>query len=699
MNLTSSLSPTMPGGETRPGLPVSVSDQTPKIPTPAPSVSRDVDTQDFLRVRSNAQLDQQERSTAEQEASMTGADPIRLRLAGHIRQCYQRAEDAKTWQTEKMLDALRRRAGEYDASKLAEIQEVGGSEIWMKLTESKCQDVEDWLSDILTPTEGLPTEIGPTPVSKMPEESMGDAMVQVQKALMAEGPAADSDTLTQIANRVRDEMMTELQKEASVRADRMSTQIKDQFTEGGFSDALEETISDLATVGTGIIKGPCIEYERALEWKPGWEPSVERRHRMKFYRVDPFDFFPSPDADDVENAAYVCERVKWMRVHLVDLKDVDGYNAAEIDKCLTNNPDGVSVPQKEDSERRALANRPDNQENPDEVLNGIEYTGLAQGSMLREWGLQDVDDLGEYEINAVLIDEFVVYAILNPTPSGQRRYGKSVFKRRKGSFWGEGIPHLMRDIQDICNGVARNLLNNIAFGSGPQTVINDIESIAEGQDLTSIVPWNVWQGGANIGGGKLIDFYQPTLYASELMDVYEKFLSQADDRTVPRYAHGSGDGGHDTATGLSMMMTNASRNIKGVIKSLDRQIIRHMIEMVYVWNLIHLEDDSIKGDIVVKATGILGLFVKEQRQLRLSEAMDKLASPEDRALTGDRGRAVLIRSYMSDLDVPVDDVIPSDTELAQREQSQAQAQAAAGAAGQAGDRDTSVQEEGALAMS
>ena len=100
--------------------------------------------------------------------------------------------------------------------------------------------------------------------------------------------------------------------------------------------------------------------------------------------------------------------------------------------------------------------------------------GGAQGLSLLQWGVDpdDVDDpLAEYEVEATLIGQHVIRVKINRDPLERRPYHTASFQPVPGSFWGQGIPELMADIQDVCNATARSLVNNLAISSGPQVEV------------------------------------------------------------------------------------------------------------------------------------------------------------------------------------------------------------------------------------
>ena len=100
----------------------------------------------------------------------------------------------------------------------------------------------------------------------------------------------------------------------------------------------------------------------------------------------------------------------------------------------------------------------------------------------------------------------------------------------------------------------------------------------------------------------------------------------------PAFAHGGQDvkGAGDTASGLSMLMTSAARGIKGVIKTIDRNIIEKAVERQYDLNIEKVENAALVADFKIQAKGSSSLIAKEQQAIRRDEFLDTVSSKPDR---------------------------------------------------------------------
>ena len=103
----------------------------------------------MLQVIDNATLVKQEKELRDKALADRQADSVVLGLTSHLRLCWDAAKRSRKPLETIMLRALRQRNGEYEADKLQQIHQQGGSDIYMMITEVKCRAAESWLRDIL----------------------------------------------------------------------------------------------------------------------------------------------------------------------------------------------------------------------------------------------------------------------------------------------------------------------------------------------------------------------------------------------------------------------------------------------------------------------------------------------------------------------------------------------------------------------
>jgi hypothetical protein len=217
----------------------------------------------------------------------------------------------------------------------------------------------------------------------------------------------------------------------------------------------------------------------------------------------------------------------------------------------------------------------------------------------------------------------------------------------------------------------------MAIASGPQVEIN-VDRLPDGQSITTLTPWQIWQTTDDaVGkGGPAMQFYQPNMQSEQLMRVYDNFEMKASETLgIPNYVSGGVSqlkGAGNTASGLSMLMNNASKGLKQVVKNLDGGIVVKSIEEEWLWIMLYDTDNDIKGDIDIVARASEYLIMLEQLQVRRNEALAATNNPTDLAIMGRRGRAAILREVIKGLKINSTDVVPDDEAIVQQEQAEQQ---------------------------
>jgi len=644
-----------------------------------------------IRFVPNAEIAELERKQAE----LRQETPKITGLAAYLKKQWQAAQTAKEPIQEELLKAQRQRNGRYDDDKLAQIKKQGGTQIFMMLTAAKCRAASSWIKDILLNNQDDVWCVRPTEIPELSQEVTfqiqedvyREAMRQADAVIMADGVITEQELLSireWLAGTMEELLERALQEEkdfAEETADKMRDKIRDQLAEGGFQKALSEFIEDVVEYKAGFLKGPITRKRKRVNWTQtinGYEPVETEEIQIEFERRSPFDIYPLADTVDIQDGGFF-DRVKLSVSDLNSMKGVDGYDDEAINAVIkAHGRGGLREWLSHDNERADNEDRPYEYLNSSGSIEALEFYGQVPGFVLIEQGWDDIEDEHQsYEINALMIGRWVVMSALNPNPLNHRPYGKACYENVPGSFWGRGVPELMEDIQQICNSTARALVNNMSVASGPQVAVNDINRIPQSEEITALYPWKIWQFTPDIQGNgqRPIDFFQPSMMSAELLKVYDYFSDLADDYTgIPAYVQGSDDakGAGRTASGLSMIMTHASRGIKGVISNMDEGVIKPLITNIYNYNMLYDEDESIKGDVEIVPMGALHLFNKEQAQVRRNEFLMATNNPVDLQIVGMKGRANLLREVAKTLDMPGHDIVPDEQEIEMQEQQMAQ---------------------------
>lgn len=635
---------------------------------------------------------QQVQAEEREAASRANAEPVIQNISAHIKKNWSYARMAKENTVEpRMLQSIRQRRGEYDPDILAQLQEQGSSIIYMMISSNKCRAASSWLRDVLlTDSNDKPWSLKPNPVPEMPppvmQNLMGKAQQKIMLAMQDGVNLTDEDVRAMLLD-FKDQAMRQITAQAKEEAERMEKKMHSQLLKGNWTTAFAQFIDDLVTFPSAVLKGPVVRRKPQMRWRPdavnGYQLEVTQELILEWERVDPFNLYPAPDATHI-NDGYLIERHQLSRGELNELIGVEGYSDAAIRQVLEEyGQGGLRTWLYVDMEKATAEGKSTTTmgENPSELIDALQFWGSVQGRMLLEWGMEESevpDPDAEYPIEAWLIGEWVIKAVINPDPLGRKPYYKTSYEEVPGAFWGNSVNDLCRDSQMMCNAAARSLVNNMGLASGPQVAYN-VDRLPQGENLTQMFPWKIWQVTSDPMGGSAppIQFFQPDSRAQELMAVYEKFAVLADEYTgIPRYMTGgtpSGGAGR-TATGMSMLMTNAGKSIKQVIANIDEYVIKPLVDRLYFYNMQYSDDMDLKGDVSIQPLGAASLVEKELTAQRQNEFLAiALNSPAVQAVIGMEGTANLLRQAAKRLDLNVDMIVPPEDEV-KRKMMEAQVQ-------------------------
>lgn len=647
-------------------------DATAPVSTPQLGLGPGVSIGGIMPIMSATEMFAQQRRISEAAQNL----PFVTSLASHIRKCWSIARDAKEQTVEpRMFKSLRQRRGDYDPDKLSKIRIQGGSEIYMMLTSAKCRGASSWLRDVLM-AQGSekPWTIKPTPIPSLPPEMINElrqrAVQELAAYMQASGQTLNQVELRKFLMELREQFISDLYETARAKCAQMEKKMEDQLVEGGFPQALSQFIDDLVTFPSAFLKGPVVRRKPRLKWVPG--PTGQSQLQVadelvqEWERVDPFMIYPSPSASSVDEG-YLIERHKLSQGDLEQLIGVEGYDDGAIRAVIDSYGKGGLQEWLQVDTTKAVAegkSTSHTMNNPDSLIDAVQFWGAVPGKLLQDWGVEaEIDPAKTFHCEAWLIGQWVIKAVLNPDPLGRRPYYKASYEEIPGAFWGNTIPDLLRDCQDMCNSAARAIANNMSIASGPQVAFN-VDRLPAGEDITQMHPWKIWQFTSDPMGSSAdaVQFFQPGSNVNELQSVYDKFALLADEYTnIPRYMTGDAPAGGAgrTASGMNMLMSNANKGMKQVVTNIDTHVLTPALERQYFYNMKYSDDPVLKGDAQVVARGAASIMAKEAAQIRRNEFLAATANPFDMQIMGPEGRQNLLRERAKDLDMDPDDIVPS----------------------------------------
>ena len=419
-------------------------------------------------------------------------------------------------------------------------------------------------------------------------------------------------------------------KPAQIAARRLEKLILDQIEESNGSVELRSAIFEACLLGTGIIKGP-FTYNKTLHKYTDtgngreYAPETVKVPKMEFVSI--WDFYPDPNARNMEEAEFVIQRHRLNRNQVLDLANRPFFNKQAIMDCVRM---GAKYNKKswETDIDLEKSQYPDIESNRFEVL---EYWGTIDAMSAREEGLEldeSIDDMEEVQVNVWMIRDKVIRIVQNPFKPFRTPYQSFVYEKNPYTFFGIGVPENMDDAQQIMNGHARMAIDNLALAGN---LIFDVDESALASNQTmEVFPGKIFKRQAGSPGQSIYGLKFPNT-AVENMQMFDKFRQLADESTgLPSYSHVQTgvQSMTRTASCMSMLIGAASLNIKTVIKNIDDQLIKPLGEALFQWNMQFYEGDlPIHGDLEIKATGSSSLMKKEVRSQRLTMFLQTVQNP------------------------------------------------------------------------
>jgi hypothetical protein len=638
-----------------------------------------------------------EEMVASQKAA-SSTDMQMTQLAGYIRTQFEmmrrhRDSSGSGW-SERLLNALRVFNGQYDSSKLNEIKKFGGSQVYARVVAMKCRGASALLRDVyLSPDRPWGLDASDDP--KIPDAVMKavNDLVQIEMATMQQmGQPPDIDAIRGRTQQLVEAARQAAKKRAEAGARIAEDKLDEILKEGGFYKALAEFITDLPLFPFAAMKGPVVRILPVVTWE-GNQAVIRQTPKLTWTRVSPFDVWWTPGVSDIEDAS-VIERTRLTRADLNDLLDLPGYNTEAIRSVLDEygagglNEDWDGT----DSERAVQESRENPVLNESGLISCLEFTGNVQGRMLRDYGMDSEmipDELRDYFVQAWVIGRHVVKVQIAPSPRKRHPYYITSFEKVPGTPVGNGLPDILNDIQEASNATLRSLINNLSIASGPQVVVND-DRLSNDEDGEELYPWKRWHVVTDPMGNnaqKPVDFFQPQSNAQELLGVYKAFVDMADELSaIPKYLSGAGagSGAGRTASGLAMLMGNASKILQTVAANIDRDVLEPLLGSLF--DMIMLTDQSslLNGDEKVRVLGVSVAVQKETQRARQLEFLQITANPIDAQIVGPKGRAAILRNVATTIGMNGEEIVPSEEKLEAMEKQAAAMAAMQGVPGHAG---------------
>jgi hypothetical protein len=588
-------------------------------------------------------MDTEDASALDDMKEDTYSDPLAGTIVGLVQKHYKKASDARETEETRWIQAYRNYRGIYGPE--VQFTSTEKSQVFVKVTKTKVLAAYGQIIEVLFGNNKFPITVDPTTLPEGVEEAVYfESNPELKKA---SSPSEEDtkllpgETMPELKERLAglnkklDPVMDQLKKglgttptqitfhPAMVAAKKMEKKIHDQLEESNANKQLRVAAFECALFGTGVMKGPfAIDKEY-----PNWDEDGDYNPTIKTIpqtsSVSLWNFYPDPDAANMDEAEYIVERHKMSRSQIRALKKRPFFRSNAIDSAIEAGESYVK-------EWWEQAMEDDAQESKAERFEVLEFWGSVDTEVLEGHDVDvpsELSDMDQVSVNIWVCNGKVLRLVMNPFTPSIIPYYAVPYEVTPYSLFGVGIAENMDDTQTLMNGFMRMAVDNAAL-SGNMLIEVDETNLVPGQDL-SVYPGKVFRRQGGAPGQAIFGTKFPNV-SNENMQMFDKARVLADESTgFPSFAHGqtgvSGVG--RTASGISMLMSAANGSIRNVVKNVDDYLLAPLAKAFFNFNMQFDFDEEIKGDLEVKARGTESLMANEVRSQRLMQFLGVVQNP------------------------------------------------------------------------
>ncbi len=575
---------------------------------------------------------------AQENAEMSG-------VIGWINSRFNKANDARQKDEERWLRSYRNYRGLYGPE--VQFTDTEKSKAFIKITKTKVLASYNQIVDVLFAGGKFPvgveapfTGVGDVADAVHFEASADPETIAKPKSrLKGQANTTRKDLIDRVGplqselERVQDELVDgvglsptamtyEPIKKAAQKMERM---IYDQLEECEASKHLRSVAFEMSLFGTGVIKGPFAHDKEYPRWGETGDYEPEFRVVPKVEHVSIWDFYPDPDARTMNDAEFTIQRHRMNRSQLRQLKHRPHFREESIELA-------IEIGEDYDKEYWESALEDNSSIGGDvDRFKVLEYWGVIDSQIAEEADIEipeQYQDRDQVQINAWICNGQILRLVLNPFSPSRIPYCAVPYEVNPYSFFGVGLAENMEDTQEIMNGFMRMAVDNAALSSNLLIEIDET-NLVPGQNL-SIHPGKVFRRQSGAPGQAIFGTKFPNV-TNECLMMFDKARQLSDESTgMPSYAHGMTgvQGVGRTASGMSMLLSAASQNIKAVVRNIDDYLLTPVGKSLFAFNMqFNFDAEMSKGALNVVARGTESLMRNEVRSQRLLSFMNQTANP------------------------------------------------------------------------
>ena len=410
------------------------------------------------------------------------SDPTVGRIVSFVDDRYQKAEKARYSDEQRWIKAYQNYRGIYGPD--VQFTSTEKSRVFVKVTKTKVLAAYGQIVDVLFGSNKFPISINPSVIPDGVSDTVHfETDPQVQKA-NKEDPSTQTqklqpgETIIDFKERLGAGLSNKLEPveeqieegpgttptritfhPAMVAAKKMEKKIHDQLDESNAKKQLRIAAFETALFGTGIMKGPFAFDKEYPNWSDDGDYSPIIKTVPQTSSVSIWNFYPDPDANNMDEAEYVIERHKMSRSQMRNLKNRPFFRSNAIDQALEL---GESYTKEwweqvmEDADQETRAER----------YSVLEFWGYVDTDILKDHEVdipKELKDQDQVSVNIWICNGQVLRLVMNPFTPAILPYYAVPFEVNPYSFFGIGIAENMDDTQTLMNGFMRMSVDNAAL--------------------------------------------------------------------------------------------------------------------------------------------------------------------------------------------------------------------------------------------
>lgn len=532
------------------------------------------------------------------------------------------------------------------------------------LTRTRVSQVYSRLVNLLLPSNERAFTMKPSPEQDEEIERItAEITSEVRETAQMEGADVPAKEIEGVVS----QELKGVRQEAHAKARRMQRVIDDRLHECRFAKHSRRMLFDAVRLGTGVLKGPvkwAKETKKSRKLEEGvWQIDVQAKTQPAYTWTDYWNFYPHlTESIEASEHAYECHF--YTRTQLRRLAKQPGFDSEAIAKLIKVDPSQGGLHQ-------SLPNRI--------RLSGADaYRGryvvweghrIIDREDLQVFGIDvpEDDTLTAFMCEVWFCDGKILKIDIDPLET-EMRLPYLLYNIHKDSsvMWGLSIPYMCRDSQRSVDASWQMALYNGSLSAGFQIIRRaGVTQLAKNsRKVRGPTEWLVNDELQEGPVGNHIAFEVLPNTIEHILHLHDRSRANLDEEiSMPLIAQGEPTEAQPTYSGLAMLMNAANVVLREMAVNWDDDVMQPAIQRLNEFEILYNERDDIKGDFDVQVHGATRLVVKDMQVQHLLYLLQIRA--QDPELAAMMRTQDLIRGLFQNLDLPVDDILKTDEEMAE----------------------------------